>query len=289
MSMGCASKFGVGASAPATLLLDLMSGDVGLQETLINGTGVRGTRTRHKSRTRKGTRRPTGSITIEPNVDELLFWLPYILGGTPSGTTYPLGETLSSFIVTKDMVTKVFTYTGCKIASASFKSSQGGPLQLTLNIEGVDETVGNAGTFPDIELGEAAPFVHHDGAFAVNSLTGRTFFDFELNIDNMLDGERFGNSATRTALNPTDRNITVSLTPPYGGNHDMYALLETGVPISATFTNGTVSVAFSMPFVQVPRVTPLIAGKAENRLMLKGEARGDDANSELVVTLDSTP
>lgn len=289
MSMGTLSRFGVGASAPATLLLDLISGDVGLQEALVNGTGVRGTRSRHKSRTRKGLRRPTGSITIEPNVDELAFWLPYILGGTPSGTSYPLGESLASFICVKDVIDKVFTYSGCKVSSATFRSSQGGPLQLTLNIEGVDEAVGNAGTFPVIELGEAAPFVHHDGAFVVNSISGRTFFDFELTIDNLLDGERFGNSPTRTALNPTDRNITLGLTPPYGGNHDMYNLLETGVPITATFTNGTVSLAFSMPFVQVPRNTPLIAGKAENRLLLRGEARADDANTELVVTLDSTP
>lgn len=289
MSMGTLSRFGVGAASPATLLLDLLSGDVGLQESHTNGTGVRGTRSRHKSRTRKSLRRASGSITIEPNVQELLFWLPYILGGTPSGTTFPLGETLSSFICQKDMIEKVFTYTGCKIASATFRSSQGSPLQLTLNIEGVDETIGNAGTFPAIELTEAAPFVHHDGAFVINSISGRTFFDYELTIDNMLDGERFGNSATRTALNPTDRMITVGLTPPYGGNHDMYNLLETGVPIVATFTNGTVSVAFSTPFVQIPRNTPLIAGKAENRLLLRGEARSDDANEELVVTLDSTP
>ena len=289
MSMGTLSRFGVGDSAPATLLLDLISGDIGLQEALVNGTGVRGTRSRHKSRTRKGLRRPTGSITIEPNVDELVFWLPYILGGTPTGTIYPLGETIDSFISVKDMIDKVFTYSGCKVSSATFRSSQGGPLQLSLNIEGVDETVGNAGTFPAIELGEAAPFVHHDGAFSVNSITGRTFFDFELTVDNMLDGERFGNSATRTALNATDRNITLGLTPPYGGNHDMYDLLETGVPIVATFTNGTVSISFSMPFVQIPRNTPLIAGKAENRLLLRGEARADDANTELVVTLDSTP
>lgn len=289
MSMGPLSRFGVGASAPATLLLDLMSGDVGLQEALVNGTGVRGTRSRHKSRTRRGLRRASGGITIEPNPTELAFWLPYILGGTPSGTTYPLGEALSAFICQKDMIDKVFTYTGCKVASATFRSSQGGPLQLTINIEGVDESVGNAGTFPAIELTEAAPFVHHDGAFTVNSISGRTFFDFELTIDNALDAERFGNSATRTAINPTDRIITLGLTPPYGGNHDMYNLLETGVPIEAVFTNGTVSITFSMPFVQIPRNTPLIAGKAENRLLLRGEARSDDANEELEITLDSTP
>lgn len=289
MSMGDLCRVGVGASAPATLLLDLISGDVGLTEAHVNGTGVRGTRSRHKSRTRRGLRRPSGSITIEPNVDELVFWLPYILGGTPVGTSYPLAESLGSFIYQKDMIEKVYTYSGCKVASATFRSSQGGPLQLSLNIEGVDESIGNAGTFPDLELEAAAPFVHHDGAFTVNSLSGRTFFDFELTIDNLLDGERFGNSATRTALNPTDRNISLGLTPPYGGNHDMYNLLHTGVPIVATFTNGTVSISFSMPFVQIPRQTPIIAGKAENRLLLRGEARADDPNTELVVTLDSTP
>lgn len=305
--MGVQCRIGVkeevteGTAVTVDKLLELISGDIALAEEGVNAAGMAGSRSRASARTRAGTRKVSGSITLQPNAIEWALLLPWILGADASGTTYALAELLQPFTVTvdKDNGTdgKVFTYNGCKIAKAVITAEQGAPVSLQCDIEGRDEAIANAGTFPSLTLDTATgPFLTSDCAGAIT--VGGTAFPFRrmvLTIDNMLDTERFLNSTTRSGMQPKDRIITVELSGPYGGKETLYptaATLAAGVAVSCTFTNtiAAVSLALSLPKVHFPRKTPAWNGREEVDLTLTGEARWSSAvNDELVVTLDSTP
>ena len=63
-----------------------------------------------------------------------------------------VGDTLSEVIIAQDLVTKVMTWTGCRVGRCTISGSQGQPIRWTLDIEGETESIGNAGTYPAITL-----------------------------------------------------------------------------------------------------------------------------------------
>lgn len=299
--LGVKEEVTEGTAVTVDTLLEVVSGDIGLIEEGINTAGMTGTRSRYAARTRAGSRRVSGSVTLNPNAAEWALLLPWILGADASSTSYALAETLQSFTATlkKDNGTdgKVFTYNGCKVARAVITGEQGGsPISLQMDIEGRDETLGNAGTFPSLTLNVATgPFLFSDSTGAI-TIAGTAYAArrFVLTIDNALDTERFTNSLTRTALQPRDRIISLELTVPYGTATAAYptaATLAAGVAVVITLTNTVhaVSLAFSLPKVHFGRRSPVWNGREEMDLVLSGEARvSSAANDELAVTLDST-
>lgn len=290
-----------GTAVTVDQLFEYIAGDVGLVEENLHAQGMAGTRSRWGIRTRAGNRRVTGSLTLQPNAAEWAGLLPKILGADASGTSYALAEQLNSFtlVIDKDNGTdgKVFTYNGCKCSRAVITAEQGRIVTLEMGIEGWDEAVGNAGTFPAISLDVATgPFIMTDSTGAISvggsALPHRRVV---ITIDNMLDTERFMNSQIRSALRARDRVITVELDGPYGNNSAAYptaATLAAGVAVSITFTNTVhaVSLAITLPKVHFARRTPPLNGREEVMLPLIGEARASAAaNDELSIVLDSTP
>lgn len=303
--MGVQSRIGIkkeateGSAETVDTLLELISGDIGLVEEGIHAQGMTGSRSHWSARTRANTRRVSGSITLNPNAAELAVLLPLILGANASGTSYALAETLQAFtaVLDKDNGTdgKTYTYNGCKVGRAVFSAEQGGMLTVQLDVEGRDEAIGNAGTFPSLSLNVATgPFIFSDAVISVGG-SNYSFRRLSITVDNQLDAERFMNSQTRTAIPSRGRVVSVELDGPAGQNHATYpteATLAAGVAVVATFTNEVhaVSIAFSLPKVHFPRRTAVWAGREELMLPLVGEARASAAvNDELVVTLDSTP
>jgi len=303
--MGVQGRIGVkeesseGTAVTVDSLLELTGGDIALAETEHHAQGMAGSRSQFAARTRANIRRASGSLSLEPNAAEWALLLPWILGADASGTSYALAETLQAFTATikRDNGTdgKVATYNGCKVARAVISSEQGSPVRLQMDVEGRDETLGNAGTFPSLSLNIATgPFIHTDSAVTV----GGTAFPvrrISVTIDNVLDTERFVNSVTRTGLQPKDRLITVELAGPYGGKEALYptaATLAAGVAVVITYTNTVhaVSLSLSLPKVHFPRQSPPWNGREEFDLPLRGVARaGSAVNDELAVTLDSNP
>jgi hypothetical protein len=239
---------------------------------------------------------------MQPGYTELTFLLQWILGGTPTGTTpktYPLGDSLQSRYVTIDRSDgangKVFTYTGVYVDKATFRAQQGELLELTLDLVGTDETIANAGTFPNLTLSTDYPFYFADLTLTANGSTWTTK-DIEIVINNHLDKERFFNSLTRTAILPQDREVTITFNPSFGEAAALYNTGVGGIAVDATFAAGGagggaagVSLDFSFPKVVFPRVSPDVAGKTEEMLPMRGVAKKSGSNLELSVLLDSTP
>jgi hypothetical protein len=288
---GTLAKLGMGAASPVTEFYDFLSEGLALTEEIVDGSGIVGSRSRPKERARQGIRRVTGSLNMQPSPVELNTLLPWVLGGVKDGATFeiPLTETLPEKFITIDRVQKVFTYNGCKASRMTVRGAQGQPVQFTFDVEGKDETVAAAGSFPGtwaLDL-TAGPYMFHEAVISVAG-TPYNYREFELTLDNGLDGERFLNSQTRTEIMAHDRLVTVSLTGPYGDNSATYGLAVLGVAVLITLTNGIYRLIFSMPAVQFPRQSPTVEGRSEIFLPLNGVARKSGASAELTVTNDTS-
>lgn len=287
-AIGTLGKLGIGASSPVTSWLDFQSETLKSKQEIFNGNGVRGTRSHTVERTRASIERVGGGISLIPNAAELAAVMEWIMGGTPVGTTYPLADTLPSREVCVDRVTKVFTYTGCKVDKATFKGSQGQALSLDLDVVGLTETIGNAGTFPALSLDVlTGPFMFSDCVITAGGTT-LTPKDITIEINNMIDRDRFFNGLTMASVETVDREITFTCTLPYGDQSTLYNAGSAGVQVVCTFTNGTVSVAFTMVKVVYPKDAPNIEGRKEVMLPITGRAYKSGSTLELVTVLDST-
>lgn len=295
-SVGSQAKLGFGAASPVTSALEFLAESLRATKTILDTSGIRGTRSHVSERTRAGTYTVSGSIVCNPAPDELNGLLQHIMGGapqvgTPVGkTTFPLAESLpAALFFSVDRVAKVFTYDLCKIVRATFRASEGGLLELTMDIEGGTETVGAAGTFPALTHTTQAPFVFQDAVLTMQS-GARAIKDFELVIENVADTTRFMNSQTRAEVPIIDRIVTLRCTTAYAASETaLYDQAVAGAAANMTFTNGGFSLNFDIPGVlQVPAVTPIVSGKGEVLLQMEGVARKSGANAELSVILDLT-
>lgn len=286
---GWSGKLGVHANNPVELRFDFQSESLAVNEAFIDTNGLRGTRSRSIERVRQGNRRIGGQIRMQPTAVELAALLPWILGANASGNTYALADTLQSRYVTVDRSIKVSTYNGVVVDRATFRAGQGEPLDLTLDVCGLDETIGNSGTFPDLSLDlTTQPFVFTDLALVINATTVNAK-SIELVIDNAIDKERFFNSQTAVSLPPMDRHVYLNTQLPYGDASALYGTGAGGVACTATFTNGGTSLLFSLVKVAFPRRSPtFVAGRQEVLLPLNGTAYTSSTTKELVCTLDSS-
>ena len=288
-SYGVFAKVGMAASSPATERYAVLSESVQLLEEFVDAAGLTGSRSHPKERVRQGIRRVAGAITLNPTPVDLANLLPRILGTAAVGTTYSLAETVPSFYLEIDRVQNRFQYSTCKMNRATFRSSPGQPVELNLDIVGTDEVV-TATAFPAISIDITTNvFMHHDvTAFTIggNTVAAR---DVEIVIDNALDSEKFLMSQTLTEIVATDRIISMSFNLPYGDYSARYNPGVSGVAVVLTYTNGAVSMSFSFPAVQFPRISPVVNDRGEIMMQLQGIARKSSSTDELTVTLDSSP
>lgn len=286
-AMGHTAKLAVGATSTVDTPYEFISESLTLSEQFIDTAGLRGIRGHASERVRRGSRSTAGSITFTPNAVELDTILPWAFGGTESADSFPLAETLFSKYVSIDRGAKVYLYDLVTVASVNFACSEGGPLQVTLNLMGKDETVNSAASQPSLTIDlNSGPFMWSECVVSVGG-TSYQFKDFSLTVDNRLEAQFF-NSETPTRFNPTDRIVSWSLRFPLGDATAIYAPALAGVACVATFTNGNRSLSFSSTKVQTPRESPTVQGRTEIMLPWTGVARRDGTTQELVTTCDST-
>lgn len=270
-----------GSSQP----FEVVSSTLKLQETHVRSTGARGSRSRNKGRVRLVQRRVSGQIILEPTAAELDYLLPYMLGGSTSLGVTDVGETLTELLIAQDQVTKVPTWSGCRIARWTLGGSAGQPIRLTLDIEGEDESVGAAGSFPSLTYDETNYFVFPDLTLNLGGVSGVKFRTFALTMDNLVDAERWNNSTTRTEIASQDRAVQLTVDAPYtSDNQGLKDNAIAGAAASLVMTDGTDTYTFAFGNAKIPSVGPDYPGKSELFLGLTVDCYEDGANSECKVT-----
>ncbi len=287
---GWQGQLGIDTAATATLRYDYHREDVVCDENFIDMNGLRGTMSHAVERVRAGNRRVHGPIRMQPTALELSNLLPWILHGAPSGSgtvTFPLADAMpTARYVTVDRGFKVPAYNGCQVDRCSITGREGEPLEWTLDIVGIDETLGTAASFPSLSIDiSTQPFIFTDLVLSVNSATTKVK-DFQLTIDWNIDKNRFFNQQTLTDVRATDLKIGLTLHPPYGDAGALYNTGAAGVPAVATFTGaGTQVLVFTFVKVCFPRKSPFTEGKQEIMLPLEGIAYKSSTTDPLVTTL----
>lgn len=299
-SMGYAAQLGMDpSSTTATEKYEFLSESIGAERAIVNTAGMRGSRSEQIERIRQGIVTYGGSIVLAPSPTELRKLLPRILGaaeGSDTGFyTYALADTLPSFYVAVDRVTKVFLYSGVVVDKATFRSSAGSPLELTLDVEALTESIGNAGTFPALSVDGYPPFMHHDLTLTLSGSSVQCH-EITLTIDNMLKKDRFGNSQTRTDLLPTGRKVTIQAVVPY--TSDTIALYDTaaaGVSCDVKWSFGGAGdgaagkdLHFLCQNVVFPaNKTPVMTQKGDEiTLTIEGQIYKSGSNNEISAKLD---
>lgn len=289
-SMGWASRLSMGAVGTAvasfTEAHEIVSESLKKTGTILDGNGLRGTRSHPSERTAEGTYTVSGQIVYDVSPAMLDLLLPRILGANASGTTFALADTLPEFDVLIDRGPKRFVYGGCKASKGRFTGSAGQLLRLTVDIVGKTETVSDT-AFPSINAPSDPPYVFWQGALTLVG-SARSFDSFETEIDNVLS-TKFYNSKTATNITPSDRIVSFKCETPFTSDEvDLYNQALLGSAASLAFTNGNRSVTFTYGKLQFPSNSPVVAGKGEIPLTLDGIARMTSTTRELVVTNDST-
>jgi len=286
---GTVGRLALGASS-ATSRLEFERCGVKMREEIASFTGVQGHRGELSGRNRLGNVTPGGPIDFCPTPNEWAILLPFILGGTPSGTSYPLAEALPTFVLDVDDSVSVKQYTGCVFTSATISGTAGGPIKLATMVEAADE---GSDTFPSLSIDNSyGPFMFYEGAFSIGAVSSVTPFDFTIQIDNVVDVGRFLNSRTRTSLKARGRRVSFSCRVPYGDFYsNLYGIQGSEVAVVGTFTYGTQSIAMTMPKVRIPRDGPDGRAREEElSITLSGQARKTNSTTdELQVVLDNTP
>lgn len=257
------------------------------QGRILERNGLRGTRSHVADDARQGPYSVAGALQLEPTPDDLVFLLPWILGGSPTGTTYPLADTLPSFSLQIDRIAGVFTYAGCKVRRATFRGAKGGKVNLSLELAAQSETAGAAGSFalPAVAASQVkGPYILGGDTSLVLNGVAREVAEFELVIDNGLVTDRFMNNLTVVSLPENDRQIALHTSHAYASqNVDLYNQALAGAAGTLILTNGGSSTAFSFGTLQVPAQSPTASSRAEIMLRLEMAARKTGSTLELTV------
>jgi Phage tail tube protein len=289
---GYQGQLGIDSQNPITVRYDFISESLALDENFIDTDGLRGTRSRYITSLRQGNRKVSGQLKMQPTALELSTLFPWLTAGTVAAgppQTFALADALltGGWWITVDRGLKVMTYNGCQPDKWTISGRAGEPLDLTIDVVGIDETIGDSGSFPSTTIDVTTqPFIFTDLALVVNSVACTTK-DFELTVDNMIDKERFLNSQTLTAANAMDRHVTLKCNVPYGQFSALYGTGVSGVVATATFTGpGTQVLLFTMSNIAFPRKSPTwTAGRAEEFLPLVGTALRSGSTMEMITSL----
>jgi len=257
--------------------------------------GITGTRGRSKLRSVQTLKKPGGGFSLSGiKVEDLPLILELALGGAATGGSLGsigLEETLPTFTIVVYKNVKKFTYAGCKMGKASFSSSASNQL-LALAVENVvamTEAIADNNLTPSY-VSTQRPLTHRDSTLTVDS-TPIAVEEIRIDVENTLDDNIFRNSQTRLHISEDDRKVGGQAV--IGWNSDNYtnalAKFYSGATaaIAVSWTDGTRTLAISLPYVYFTGETPQIGGRKVMNMNLPFEAKdsADGANDSVEIIL----
>jgi len=285
------TQYAAGANTTYTRRFSVVSDTVSSQNRVLERDGLRGSRTPRSGDVAAAFQYvPQGTIVIEPSANDILFWLPFILGGSANVASYPLAETVPTFAWLRDEDGAMMQFPTLKVNRATLSGSQTDPV-MKLALDVVGGTEASVNSFSNVAATYERPFLFSDLTLNLTSNAARQPFDWQWSVDNQLITDRFLNTLTLTAVPEGERIIQMAMTLPYGDNTALY-------PWAAAGANGSFNMAIastnsylaaSFPLLFGPPTTPAVPDRNENRLLLtlrtyaNSAANGADG-SECVVT-----
>lgn len=288
-SVGTLSRCSISQTSTFATALEYKDFGLKLHQEIVSTDGIRGTHMHPAERTRLGRIACAGPITFQPGKSDLDLLLPLITGTTKNGSdaflnvSGLLSESLLPFLCVVDRIAKVYTYAGsssttagCYVASAAFHIAEGEPMSLTLQVEGIQEYIGAAGTFPATTFNYQPPYMWSDFVLTIGG-TVYQFRELTLTWTNHLKTDRYMNSIIRTDIPFLDRIVTFDVRLP--NTSDQAALLaypaQSATPVvsesfSLVGTQGSDSISFASSAFGIEPESPDLPGREETLLPIHG-------------------
>ena len=286
-TFGHAEKMGIGSTSTVDVPLVFYTEDIKKTIERADDAGITGTQLEYFEHDRIVQENYGGSISLPCTPKNLAAFLPYILGGNVSGTSFPYAETVPAFYISIDRGYKVFTYYG-KLSKMTIEGKAGSKIDMTVEFVGSSVDVGASGSFPSLSVPTDAAYVFAEAALTLLA-SARKINDFKLTIDRMLDAV-YRNALAPDAIDSAGFMLGLECSNPWDSTH--YDLLEeTGAAGSLVLTNGGCSCTWSVAKLVPKRMDPTGAGGKKARIPLKLDLIGKRTSSTTLVTVtnDSTP
>lgn len=291
--MACVQGFASAVALNGQSVEFLKVRELTVRELVDNGQlAIRGILDHNKARVTLGRLKVGFEITMNPSPAELDVILP-LMGFSESPTdTFTIGDSYTTFTSIIDRVTKVHTYSNCKIGRAVFHGQRGSqPVALTMQILATTMSEGSAGSFSATAIDTDIAYAFHEGVLTLGG-TGMAFDRHQLVIDPHLQVQ-WNNSSTATEICPTDREITLSVNTPYTSSES--TLFTTplssaaGIAGSIAWTRSGQSTSIALANLKSIARPPSIPGKTEIRLPLTYRAYKSGSTACCIITHDATP
>lgn len=290
--MACAQGFASQLAINGQAMEFLRIRELTVRELVDNGDmAIRGRLDHSKERVTLGRLHIGFEVTMNPSPAELDVILP-LAGFSESPTdTFTIGDSYTTFSSIIDRVTKVHTYTNCKIGRMVFFGQRGSqPIGLTMQILGTGFSEGNAGSFSATAIDTDIAYAFHEGTLTARSAS--TAFDrFQLLLDNGLEVQ-WNNSSTPTELCATNRRVELSVSTPYTSSES--TLFTTPLSASAgaagtlAWSRSGQSTSFAFANLKEIARPPSIPGKRQIRLPITFRAYRSGSTQSVIVTHDAT-
>lgn len=219
-----------------------------------------------------------GQISLQATPANLNYLLPYLSGDltSPYANTEPTDGLLPTFQIAIDKLAQAHSYSGCTVDRLTATFNRGDFINLSFDIEGINEAVGGSAARTQAQLAALSPslsppFVFYDAVVTVGGVS-YSFASAVLVIDNVLEKNQwFGGSQVRASLPTTDLQVSIALSVPYNAtNKALYDTGATSAAVVLTATNGANSVAITLPAVQFPAQPKDDPNRSEMLMSLNG-------------------
>lgn len=201
------------------------------------------------------------NVRLRPSYEDLTTLLPNLGMSDSGGGVYTLDESLASFDMIIDRVTKVHTYATCYVNQWTLGGSRGTkPIYLDLQIFGSTWSEGNAGSFSATALNDDPPIPFTNGAITLKS-SSRLFDRFALSVNHHCE-RYFENALTPGCIDMTHRTTTLATSVPYTSTNQAlfgtsFAAVDgAAATLAFTRTNQAATLAFqnAIPISRPPSI-----------------------------------
>jgi hypothetical protein len=228
---------------------------------------------------------------IDPSPAELDVLLVNMGFAETPTDTFTIGDTYDTFTAIIDRVTKVHTYTSCKIGRVVISGQRGSmPIKMKIQVLGTGFSEGAAASFSATAIDTDIVYAFHEGTLTLRS-SSRAFDRFQLIIDPHLQVQ-WNNSATATEICPTDREIVLAVNTPYTSSEsDLFTTplsASAGAAGTLAFSRGNQSTSWAFANLKEIARPPNIPGKTEIRLPVTMRAYKSGSTAALICTHDAT-
>jgi hypothetical protein len=289
-SVTALARLGIGTTSTVDSALDYREFGPGIRRELRDMNGTRGSFNKFGNRVRVNRNVITPRLVAEPTVTEWTKYFPWIMDGTPTGTTtltYPMANTTAErFVHQAPAAGESYLLTGVAVDNATLRASSGEPLSLELDLLGRTYSDSPA-AFPAITLDTVTqPFILSDLILTVASVA-RECRDFSFMVRKNLDRNRYLNSLNLTRTQKLARQISCAISIPSGDNAATWNLGEAGATLTAVFTNPNSAAVLSISCIDW-RFTPSSPDHPFNQegfLALDGECYQSGSTEPVIITL----